>query len=95
MIYLEDIAQSKDLPGILIQHALLKADLQLSQGRDSDARNTLIKALDIYNSPGVKSLLNQVHERIREIGTKTKTQEGSDIEQSINSETNSHLRNNK
>lgn len=71
MTYLEDTAQSKNLPGILIQHSLLKTDFQLAQGRISDARITLIEALDIHNSPGVRSLQNQVLEKIKEIDTKT------------------------
>jgi len=58
---------------ILIQHALLKTDFQLAQGRTSEARETLIKALDIYNSPGVKSLQNQILEKIKKIDTKTNT----------------------
>ncbi len=73
MTYLEDIAQSKNLPGILIQHSLLKTDFQLAQGRISDARITLVEALDIYNSPGVRSLQNKVLEKIKEIDTKTNT----------------------
>jgi len=73
MTYLEDIAQSKNLQCILIQHALLKTDFQLAQGRTSEARETLIKALDIYNSPGVKSLQNQILEKIKKIDTKTNT----------------------
>jgi tetratricopeptide (TPR) repeat protein len=73
MTYLEDSARSKNLPGILIQHSLLKADFQLSQGRINDARITLVAALDIYNSPGVRSLQNQVLEKIKEIDTKTNT----------------------
>ncbi len=71
MTYLEDIACSKNLPGILIQHSLLKADFQLAQGRISDARNTLIEAIDIHNSPGVRSLQNQLLEKIKEIDTKS------------------------
>jgi tetratricopeptide (TPR) repeat protein len=71
MTYLEDIARSKNLPGILIQHSLLKTDFQLAQGRISDARITLVEALDIYNSPGVRSLQNQVLEKIKEIDNRT------------------------
>lgn len=73
MAYLEDIARSKNLPGILIQHSLLKADFQIAQERAVEARETLIKALNIYNSPGVRSLQNQVLEKIKKIDTKTNT----------------------
>ena len=75
MTYLEDIARSKNLPGILIQHSLLKADFHLAQERVDEARNTLIQALDIYNSPGVKSLQKQILEKIKEIDTKKKIKE--------------------
>lgn len=70
MEYLEELAHSRNLPGLLIQHSLLKAELQKYQNRYEDARSTLIDALTIYDSPGVKSLQNQVLEKIREIDTR-------------------------
>jgi len=72
MTYLEDVARSMNLPGILIQHSLLKAEFHIAQERSVEARETLIDALDIYNSPGVRSLKDQVIEKIREIDTKSK-----------------------
>jgi tetratricopeptide (TPR) repeat protein len=69
MTYLEDTARERNLPGLMIQHALLKAEFLLLQRRISDARNTLIDALDIYHSPGVRSLKNQVLKKIQEIDT--------------------------
>jgi tetratricopeptide (TPR) repeat protein len=72
MTYLEDTARSKNFPGILIQHSILKADFHLAQGRVGDARTTLIQALDIHDSPGVRSLQKQILEKIRVIDTKTK-----------------------
>ncbi|MHA1951162.1 MAG: tetratricopeptide repeat protein [Candidatus Thorarchaeota archaeon] len=65
MTYLEDTARSKNLPGILIQHAILKADFQVAQGRTDEARATLVNALDIYNSPGVRTLQKAALEKIR------------------------------
>ncbi len=73
MTYLEDIARSKKLPGILIQHALLKAEFLLAQGKTSESRKTLIVALDIHDSPGVRSLQKQVLTKIREIDTGANT----------------------
>ncbi|MHA2078011.1 MAG: hypothetical protein ACXAB0_02485 [Candidatus Thorarchaeota archaeon] len=89
MTYLEDTARSKNLPGILIQHSLLKADFHIAQGRIDEARTTLIQALDIYDSPGVKSLQKKILEKIKEIDTKIKK---SETTSSINTKFKPHKR---
>ncbi|MFW9888225.1 MAG: tetratricopeptide repeat protein [Candidatus Thorarchaeota archaeon] len=60
-------ATEKNLPGVLIQHALLKADFRIKQGQLHDARATLVEALDWYNSPGLKSLQHMIISKIKEI----------------------------
>ena len=61
---LEKYAKEKDLPGILMEHALLKAEFQAGQNRIDAARKTLSDALVIYDSPSVVSLHSKIRERI-------------------------------
>jgi tetratricopeptide (TPR) repeat protein len=74
MSYLEERAVEKNLPGLRMQHAMLQADFRILQKRREEAREILIAALDIYNSPGVRSLQKQVLEKIRQIDTRTYSQ---------------------
>ncbi len=67
MSRLEDYAREKDLPGILMEHALLKAEFQKRQNRVEAARKTLIEALEIYDSPSVETLRNRIWERLEEL----------------------------
>ena len=69
MAFLEDHARTRNLPGILMEHSLLKAELQILQKRHADARNTLVDALEIENSPGVRTLHNRILEQIKNLDT--------------------------
>ncbi len=75
MIRLEREAREKNLPGILIQHALLKAQFQEKLGQKEAARDTLMDALDISDSPGVRTLRNMVMERVSELDTSASSPE--------------------
>jgi tetratricopeptide (TPR) repeat protein len=67
MSRLENYAREKDLPGIIMEHALLKAEFQKRQNRIEAARKTLIEALEIYDSPSVKTLRTRIWERLEEL----------------------------
>ena len=69
MVELEREANEKDLPGILIQHALLKAQFQEKIGQTNAARETLKKALTICDNPGVRTLQTKVKERANKLDT--------------------------
>jgi tetratricopeptide (TPR) repeat protein len=64
MTRLERLAKEKDLPGIMMRHSLLKADLQLMQNRGSAARETLENGLDCSHSPGVRTLRERMFEQL-------------------------------
>lgn len=78
MTYLEDHARSRNLPGILMEHSLLKAELQVLQKRRDDARKTLIDALEIEKSPGVRTLHNKILDLIKNIDTSPSLVENSE-----------------
>ena len=67
MSRLEDYAREKELPGILMEHALLKAEFQLGQNRIEAARKTLVDALGIHDSPSVASLRDRIQMRIDDL----------------------------
>ena len=67
MSRLQEYAREKDLPGILMEQALLKAEFQAEQSRVEAARKTLVDALSIYDSPSVASLRNKIRERISDL----------------------------
>ncbi|MFW9850251.1 MAG: hypothetical protein ACFFF4_14030, partial [Candidatus Thorarchaeota archaeon] len=67
MAKLEQRARERDYPGILMEHALLKAEFQMKQGTPEAARKTLSDALNIYDSPSVKTLRTRILGRIQEI----------------------------
>lgn len=64
---LENHADKHNLPGISMQAAILKAELFQSQGQLKDASETLQKALEISDSPGVKTLKKKISTRIQEL----------------------------
>jgi tetratricopeptide (TPR) repeat protein len=61
------LAEDRDLPGIMMLHALLKADLQFIQSRKGAAKETLEKALTFSDTSGVRSLREWISVRIKEI----------------------------
>ncbi|MFW9956248.1 MAG: tetratricopeptide repeat protein [Candidatus Thorarchaeota archaeon] len=67
MSRLEEFARENDLPGMRMEHAMLKAEFQEGQGRIEAARKTLVDALSIYDSPSVKSLRNKIQKRISDL----------------------------
>ncbi len=67
MTRLEKLAKDKDLPGILTLHALLRSELQMMQDRKSAAIETLEAALDLCETPGVRTLREWITVRIDEI----------------------------
>ncbi len=64
---LEKRAQERDYPGILMEHALLKAEFQVKQGAHEAARKTLTDALNIYDSPSVKTLRKKIEDNIQSL----------------------------
>ena len=69
MVKLEQLARERDYPGILMEHALLKAEFQMKQGAPDAARKTLTDALNIYDSPSVKTLRKKIEERLQSLKT--------------------------
>lgn len=67
MIRLEKEATEKRLTGILMQHALLKADFRMKLNQIDAARETLESALEISNQPTVKSLREQILDQLKEL----------------------------
>ena len=67
MSRLEQIAHERNLPGILMEHALLKSKFQAKQGRVKEARKTLVDALHVTDSPGVATLRDRISVRINEM----------------------------
>ena len=64
---LENHSRSYDLPGIAMQAALLRSEVFKSQGQLQDAYETLQRALELSDSPGVKTLRKRITNRIQEI----------------------------
>ncbi len=60
MLRLEDHARKNNLTGIMMQHALLKARLQRKLGMLDQSRETLQAALELCDSPRVKSLRSRI-----------------------------------
>ncbi|MFW9910796.1 MAG: hypothetical protein ACFFEF_19750, partial [Candidatus Thorarchaeota archaeon] len=67
MTKLEQRARERDYPGILMEHALLKAEFQIKQGASEAARKTLTDALDIYDSPSIRTLRKRIEERFQSL----------------------------
>ncbi|MHA2143111.1 MAG: hypothetical protein ACXADD_16635 [Candidatus Thorarchaeota archaeon] len=64
MSRLEEHALERNYPGIRIQHAILKADYQSKIGEHEAAMHTLNDALNISDSPGVKTLRKKINEQL-------------------------------
>ena len=67
MSQLEQRARERDYPGILMEHALLKAEFQMKQDEPDAARKTLTDALNIYDSPSVQTLRKKIEERLQSL----------------------------
>ncbi|MFW9909343.1 MAG: hypothetical protein ACFFCT_13180 [Candidatus Odinarchaeota archaeon] len=61
---LEKRARERDYPGILMEHAFLKAEFQMKHGAHEAARKTLTDGLKILDSPSVKTLRDKIEERL-------------------------------
>jgi tetratricopeptide (TPR) repeat protein len=66
-------AKKMNYPGIRMQHAILKAEYQSIRNDYESARETLEVALEIYDSPSVKSLKKTIREKITELDKVTST----------------------
>jgi tetratricopeptide (TPR) repeat protein len=64
---LENHAHTFDMPGVAMQAALLRSKAFKSQGQLQDARETLQRALELSDSPGVKTLRKKLSTQIQEI----------------------------
>ena len=60
-------AKEKKLPGILMIHALLKAESLSTQGLTTSALSILEEALSIGNSPSLRTLTERIHTKITEL----------------------------
>ena len=65
MLRLENHARKNNLTGILMQHALLKAEMQRKLGMVKQSRETLQDALELSDSSSVKTLRNQIFTKIQ------------------------------
>ncbi|MBY8999020.1 MAG: hypothetical protein KGD60_14935, partial [Candidatus Thorarchaeota archaeon] len=64
---LEKYATERDLPGIRMQAALLKSQFYQNHGHLKDGHATLLDALNITDSLGVKTLNKRINDRIQEL----------------------------
>ncbi|MHA3962108.1 MAG: tetratricopeptide repeat protein [Candidatus Thorarchaeota archaeon SMTZ1-45] len=67
MVRLESHAQKRDYPGIQMQAALLRAEFLVKQGRKSEAREVLQDALEILDSPTVKTLRTRIQNMLGDL----------------------------
>ncbi|MFX1607352.1 MAG: tetratricopeptide repeat protein [Promethearchaeota archaeon] len=67
MARLENESRKRGMQGIQMQHALLKAKFQEKLGKTDLAMETLEYALSTHDSPGVRTLRNQILDKIRDI----------------------------
>lgn len=65
MLRLENHARKNNLTGILMQHALLKAEMQHKLGMLKQSRETLQDALELSDSSSVKTLRTQIISQIQ------------------------------
>jgi tetratricopeptide (TPR) repeat protein len=64
---LEKHASDRDLPGIRMQAVLLKSEFYQLHGQLKDAHAILVDALNITDSPGVRTLRKRISNRINEL----------------------------
>ena len=76
LLKLEKHASDHDLPGVKMQIALLKSDFYQDHGQLKDAHSILLDALNITDSPGVKTLRKKITEKVRELTHLIKESEG-------------------
>jgi hypothetical protein len=69
MTRLEIHSREKNYPGIMMQHALLKAEYQKMIGETEAAQLTLQDALTFTDSPGVMTLRERILERLEELSS--------------------------
>jgi tetratricopeptide (TPR) repeat protein len=67
MVRLESHARKKDYPGIQMHAALLRAEFLVKQGRKEEAQKVLQDALNILDSPTVKTLRKKIKEKIDDL----------------------------
>ncbi|MFW9913575.1 MAG: hypothetical protein ACFFEU_13945 [Candidatus Thorarchaeota archaeon] len=67
MSRLEEHAHERNFPGIRMQHAILKADYQAKISEHEAAMHTLNDALNISNSPGLKTFRKMINKRLEEL----------------------------
>ncbi|MHA2021657.1 MAG: hypothetical protein ACW96N_08075 [Candidatus Thorarchaeota archaeon] len=67
MTKFERHAYVKDLPGVVLQHALLKADFLLSQKEWDRANRVLADALAYSDSPGLKTMRKRIQDKKEEL----------------------------
>jgi tetratricopeptide (TPR) repeat protein len=67
MVRLESHARKKDYPGIQMHAALMRAEFLAKQGRKEEAQEVLQDALDILDSPSVKTLRKKIKKMIDEL----------------------------
>ena len=67
LLRLEKHAIDRNLPGLRMQAAMLKAEFYAKHKLFRDARAILVDALDITDSPGVKTLRKMIKSRILEL----------------------------
>jgi tetratricopeptide (TPR) repeat protein len=67
MSKLEEHALERNFPGIRMQHAILKADYQTRIGEHEAAMHTLNTALNISDSPGLKTFRKKINERLGDL----------------------------
>lgn len=67
MVRLESHARKKDYPGIQMHAALLRAEFLVKQGRKAEAQEVLQDALDILDSPTVKTLRTKIQKMLDDL----------------------------
>jgi tetratricopeptide (TPR) repeat protein len=72
MTKLDQHARENEFPGVMMQHALLKAEYQEQIGETEAAILTLQDALTFSDSPGVKTLRERILKRLDELETSVK-----------------------
>ncbi len=64
---LELHGRDNQLPGFIIQHALLESDFWLMENNPEAAMETLVRAIEYGRSPGVKTLKEKVERKLKQI----------------------------
>jgi hypothetical protein len=67
MTKLDQHARENEFPGVMMQHALLKAEYQEMIGETEAAQLTLQDALTFTDSPGVKTLRERILKKLDEL----------------------------